>query len=835
MTLLDDLLALLPDNTSGEITAADMRTIVTDLYNAAQPLDSDLTVIAGLTATTDNVIQSVSNAWASRTPAQLKATMALVKGDVGLGNVDNTADTAKPVSTAQQTALDGKLSLSVATTKGDIFVATGAGTVVRLPVGTNTQILTADSAQTSGLKWNDPAASVSSVNGQTGTVVLAAADVSAQPVDSDLTAIAGLTPTSGDTLQFIGTAWANRTATQARSTLGLVIGTDVEAHDADLTAIAGLTPTNDDIIQRKAGAWTNRTMAQLATDLGLAASYQPLDSDLTTIAGLTATTDSFMQSKASAWTTRTPAQVLADLAAVGTTFQPLDSDLTTIAGLTATTDTFLQSKSSAWTTRTPAQVLADLAAVGTTFQPLDSDLTTIAGLTATTDNFMVAAASAWASRTPAQAKTSLSLNNVDNTSDVNKPVSTAQDTAIKGVVSRTSSSFSGPTNVNLAASGVYDRIVHLDATISTFSGTTTITLQTTNAQAGDERTMRLDYTGSGTVEIRNATSGGTLLGTLPTTTGIYWVTSGYSGSTWSAAIIVPETLITQLAGKQPLDSDLTTIAGLTATTDSFLQSKSSAWTTRTPAQVLADLAAVGTTFQPLDSDLTTIAGLTATTDSFLQSKASAWTTRTPTQVLADLAAVGTTFQPLDSDLTTIAGLTATTDSFLQAKASAWSARTVAQVLTDLAAPGTTFQPLDSDLTTIAGLTATTNNIMMSASSAWASRTPDQVRTVFDNYVALTPGATVSTDASLGTRFRWTAAQNFTLANPTNAHNGQLLLWCIIQDGTGSRTITFDTKFAFGTDITGVTLTTSANKRDFIGAVYDSTADKFYIISVVKGY
>lgn len=33
------------------------------------------------------------------------------KADVGLGNVDNTADTAKPVSTAQQTALDGKQPL----------------------------------------------------------------------------------------------------------------------------------------------------------------------------------------------------------------------------------------------------------------------------------------------------------------------------------------------------------------------------------------------------------------------------------------------------------------------------------------------------------------------------------------------------------------------------------------------------------------------------------------------------------------------------------------------------------------------------------------------------
>lgn len=38
--------------------------------------------------------------------------VALVKGDVGLGNVDNTADTAKPISTAQQAALDAKQATS---------------------------------------------------------------------------------------------------------------------------------------------------------------------------------------------------------------------------------------------------------------------------------------------------------------------------------------------------------------------------------------------------------------------------------------------------------------------------------------------------------------------------------------------------------------------------------------------------------------------------------------------------------------------------------------------------------------------------------------------------
>lgn len=39
--------------------------------------------------------------------------------------------------------------------------------------------------------------------------------------------------------------------------------------DSDLTVIAGLTPAANDIIQYKSGAWANRTMPQLKTDLGL--------------------------------------------------------------------------------------------------------------------------------------------------------------------------------------------------------------------------------------------------------------------------------------------------------------------------------------------------------------------------------------------------------------------------------------------------------------------------------------------------------------------------------------------------------------------------------------
>lgn len=103
----------------------DSTTIIAPSQNAVfdalalkQSLDADLTTLAGLTATTDNFVVAVSSAWASRTPAQAKTALALVKADVGLGSVDNTSDAGKPVSTATQTALDLKANLSGPTFTG---------------------------------------------------------------------------------------------------------------------------------------------------------------------------------------------------------------------------------------------------------------------------------------------------------------------------------------------------------------------------------------------------------------------------------------------------------------------------------------------------------------------------------------------------------------------------------------------------------------------------------------------------------------------------------------------------------------------------------------------
>lgn len=69
---------------------SDITNLTTDLAGK-QASDADLTAIAALTPTNDDIIQRKAGAWTNRTMAQLKTDLALVKGDVGLGNVENTA------------------------------------------------------------------------------------------------------------------------------------------------------------------------------------------------------------------------------------------------------------------------------------------------------------------------------------------------------------------------------------------------------------------------------------------------------------------------------------------------------------------------------------------------------------------------------------------------------------------------------------------------------------------------------------------------------------------------------------------------------------------------
>lgn len=90
----------------------------------------------------------------------LTASRLLVSGassELAASSVTSTeAGYLSGVTGGIQTQLDAKQARSTLTTKGDLYVATASATTARQGVGTNGQLLAADSTQTNGLKWIDP-------------------------------------------------------------------------------------------------------------------------------------------------------------------------------------------------------------------------------------------------------------------------------------------------------------------------------------------------------------------------------------------------------------------------------------------------------------------------------------------------------------------------------------------------------------------------------------------------------------------------------------------------------------------------------------------------------
>ena len=87
---------------------------VSTAASALSSHSSDTTDIHGIADTSILVTTTGSQTLTNKTLTSpvVNTPTGIVKGDVGLGNVNNTADTAKPVSTAQQTALDLKANLA---------------------------------------------------------------------------------------------------------------------------------------------------------------------------------------------------------------------------------------------------------------------------------------------------------------------------------------------------------------------------------------------------------------------------------------------------------------------------------------------------------------------------------------------------------------------------------------------------------------------------------------------------------------------------------------------------------------------------------------------------
>lgn len=132
-------------------------------------------------------------------------------------------------------AYDGTANITVATATGGFTVSGG-----NLALGTNSITMSGSigvtgTRVTKGWFTDGEFTNMPTVGGTSLSSTF-------QPLDSDLTTLAGLTATTDNFIVSVSSAWASRTPAQVRTTLGLVVGTDVQAYDADLTTWAGITP-----------------------------------------------------------------------------------------------------------------------------------------------------------------------------------------------------------------------------------------------------------------------------------------------------------------------------------------------------------------------------------------------------------------------------------------------------------------------------------------------------------------------------------------------------------------------------------------------------------------
>ncbi|HSX31459.1 MAG TPA: glycosyl hydrolase family 28-related protein, partial [Candidatus Saccharimonadales bacterium] len=137
-----------PINGAVILTAGDLGALTTS---------TRLSGLADTTATANAADGQVLSYQASSTtwvPATVSSTVVPDATTSNKGIVQLTGDLGGIATAPTVPGLAGKLDKSSFTAKGDVLGGTGSGTSTKLAVGTNGQVLTADSTQTTGLKWS---------------------------------------------------------------------------------------------------------------------------------------------------------------------------------------------------------------------------------------------------------------------------------------------------------------------------------------------------------------------------------------------------------------------------------------------------------------------------------------------------------------------------------------------------------------------------------------------------------------------------------------------------------------------------------------------------------
>ena len=184
-------------------------------------------------------------------------TFTITRAQAGTSNIGHSSGAAiKHVLTSADldyfrngtVTANGAVQKSTATAKGDLFVATAAATISRQGVGSNGQVLTADSTVTNGLKWAD----IPGATPRIGQVVTASTTTTTTTTSTSFVDATGLsvsiTPTSATSKILILTScvfqsWAGSSGTNAGGVYQLVRGSTAIANGDFLWIALGGSPT----------------------------------------------------------------------------------------------------------------------------------------------------------------------------------------------------------------------------------------------------------------------------------------------------------------------------------------------------------------------------------------------------------------------------------------------------------------------------------------------------------------------------------------------------------------------------------------------------------------
>ena len=383
---------------SEAITAATEAILGVDVPAALNTLDE----LAAALNDDANYAATITTALGTKAPLNSPTFTGIVNGItkamVGLGSVDNTADTAKPISTATQTALDAKLaSATAATTYAPLESPTFTGTVI-LPANTISQIhLSDDSVGT-----NEIGGLAVTTEKIADSAVTSAKIANNTIIDADINSDAAIAQSKISGLTMDLAAKAPLASPTFIGTVSLPIGTVTSE------MILNGTIVNDDISNSAAIA-----LSKLATD-PLARENHTGQQIAQTISDFNEAAQDAVGNVVGHGLTYSDASgaISVDLALIQSRILNVtDTEMGYLDGVTSPVQTQLNDKA-----------------------PIDSPTFTgtVSGVT----------------------KSHVGLDNVNNTSDANKPISTATQSALDLKANLAGPSFSGTTNaVDLTLSG----------------------------------------------------------------------------------------------------------------------------------------------------------------------------------------------------------------------------------------------------------------------------------------------------------------------------------------------------------------------------------------------